>query len=83
METEDLTSLPDPTPQQLSAGTPHYPHLPIVDRAIRVVQIAGSLIAIGAMLLLALRAALRLELRWDTFMYHICITSHLPPGVRV
>jgi hypothetical protein len=35
------------------------------------VDIAGSGIALGAMVLLGVRAALRLELRWDTFCYHL------------
>src|SRR6185295_15663238 len=48
-----------------------FPHLPIVHRLSRSVEIAGSIMAIGAMVVVALRAALRLELRWDTFMYHL------------
>jgi len=43
----------------------------MLSRLIRAVEIAGSLLAIGAMALVAIRAALRLELRWDTFMYHL------------
>jgi hypothetical protein len=48
--------------------TPALPHL---ERLTRAVEIAGSILALGAMVVLALRAALRLELRWDTFMYHL------------
>jgi hypothetical protein len=40
-------------------------------RLTRAVEIAGCLLAIGAMVVLALRSSLRLELRWDTFMYHL------------
>ena len=43
----------------------------IVPRLTRSVEIAGTVMALGAMIVLALRAALRLELRWDTFAYHL------------
>ena len=37
----------------------------------RPVEMAGAAMALVAMVTLALRAALRLELRWDTFGYHL------------
>lgn len=38
---------------------------------INAVEIAGAIMALFAMTSLGLRAALRLELRWDTFSYHL------------
>jgi hypothetical protein len=55
------------TPQLL----PSIPLSRIVNGFTRPVEIAGSIMAFGALVILALRAALRLELRWDTFMYHL------------
>ncbi len=43
----------------------------MVRRLTRSVEWAGSAIALGAMLIVLVRAALRLELRWDTFSYHL------------
>jgi hypothetical protein len=43
----------------------------MLSRFTRPVEIAGSAMAVGAMVVLALRASLRLEQRWDTFMYHL------------
>lgn len=39
--------------------------------AFNALEIAGSAMALLAMIFLGLRAALRLELRWDTFTYHL------------
>ena len=51
--------------------TNRFAPLKIVHLLTRPVEIAGSIMALTAMVVLALRAALRLELRWDTFAYHI------------
>lgn len=51
--------------------TPFLTPVKIVQRLIRPVEIAGSVLALVAMTVLGLRAALRLELRWDTFGYHL------------
>jgi hypothetical protein len=40
-------------------------------RAIRPLEWAGGTIALAAMVLVGLRSALHLELRWDTFYYHL------------
>jgi hypothetical protein len=54
----------------------------IVSRWIRPLEIAGSTLAFGAMVILALRASLRLEQRWDTFMYHLPFAArHAALGV--
>ncbi len=39
--------------------------------AINALEIAGAAMALLAIIFLGLRAALRLELRWDTFSYHL------------
>ncbi len=46
-------------------------YLKITRRLTGPVEVAGVAMATVAMVVLALRAALRLELRWDTFDYHI------------
>ena len=54
----------------------------VTEHATHVVELAGTAIAIGAMLILALRASLRLELRWDTFYYHLPFAArHARMGV--
>jgi hypothetical protein len=43
----------------------------LVSRLTRPVELAGAALSLCAMAMLALRAALRLETRWDTFAYHL------------
>jgi hypothetical protein len=55
----------------------------VVNQFTRALEIAGLIMATGAMVILGLRAAFRLELRWDTFMYHLPFAArragfHLP-----
>ncbi len=42
-----------------------------IRHALNAIEIAGAAMALVAMTFLGLRAALRLELRWDTFSYHL------------
>lgn len=53
-----------------------------VERAITVLSAGCALIALAALADLAVRAAVRLELRWDTFMYHIPFAA-LRGGLRI
>ena len=53
-----------------------------VKRAMSVLSTGCALLAVAALLDLAVRAALRLDLRWDTFMYHLPFAA-LRGGLRI
>ena len=55
---------------------------PYVERAIAVLSAGCALVALAALADLGVRAAVRLELRWDTFMYHIPFDA-LRGGLRI
>ncbi len=61
----------NPTDAGKFAADPATEQSLLVRKGIRGVEITGSLFASLAMVILAVRSALRLELRWDTFAYHI------------
>jgi len=49
---------------------------------LRIVSIGCAVITIGALAVLAVRAAMRLEIRWDTFMYHMPFAAQRA-GIKV
>jgi hypothetical protein len=56
---------------------PARPGLPFSStRALPAVSAFGASVALVALVCLAIRAAVRLELRWDTVMYHLPFAAH-------
>ena len=70
MSVEQESVSPDGSASEGLRAAPVVPAI-YVERATEVLAASGTLLALLALGDLAVRAALRLELRWDTFLYHL------------